>query len=168
MKYRASFQENNDKPMILGTKTRYAVMAMVELAGRSPGVPVSLSELADAQEITVPYLEQLFSKLKKRGLVQSVRGPGGGYVLAKPAAEILVLDIVQAVEESVKMTRCDKHPDKGCMSSKARCLTHELWDGLEKQISNYLHSISLADVRGRKVTAVYTKDAGVRPPGQAH
>src|SRR5689334_10283753 len=111
--------------MILGTKTRYAVMAMVDLAGRSAG-PVTLSELAQAQEITVPYLEQLFAKLKKSGLVKSVRGPGGGYVLAKAANEVLISDIVIAVEESMKMTRCDKHADHGCMSIRARCLTHDL------------------------------------------
>lgn len=136
--------------MILGTKTRYAVMAMVDLAGRDPGAPVKLSELADSQEITVPYLEQLFAKLKKNGLVASVRGPGGGYLLARPAGEICVFDIVRAVDESVKMTRCNKHETGGCMSTKAQCLTHGLWDGLEKQISGYLSGITLADVRGRR------------------
>lgn len=143
--------------MILGTKTRYAVMAMVELAGRTPGTPVALSDLAQAQEITVPYLEQIFSKLKKRGLVKSVRGPGGGYALAIKAAAIRISDIVTAVEESTKMTRCGKHGKAGgCMSTKARCLTHDLWDGLEKQISGYLNSVTLADVRGKKITPRFT------------
>lgn len=137
--------------MILGTKTRYAVMAMVELAGRPAKQPVPLAELAEAQEITVPYLEQIFSKLKKRGLVKSVRGPGGGYTLALEADIIKISDIVSAVEESTKMTRCGKHgKEGGCMSSKARCLTHDLWEGLEQQISGYLGSITLADVRHRK------------------
>lgn len=137
--------------MILGTKTRYAVMAMVELAGREPGRPVALAELAAAQEITVPYLEQIFSKLKKRGLVRSIRGPGGGYTLAHESEDIRIGDIVNAVEESVKMTRCGKHGKPGgCMSSKARCLTHDLWEGLEQQISGYLSSVTLADVRNRK------------------
>lgn len=137
--------------MILGTKVRYAVMAMVELAGREPGRPVPLAELADAQEITVPYLEQIFGKLKKCGLVKSIRGPGGGYILARDAGDIVISDIVCAVEESLKMTRCGKHGKPGgCMSTKAQCLTHDLWEGLEKQIYGYLHSISLADVRNRK------------------
>jgi Rrf2 family iron-sulfur cluster assembly transcriptional regulator len=136
--------------MILGTKARYAVMAMVELSGREAAKPVSLAELSEAQEITVAYLEQIFSKLKKHGLVKSVRGPGGGYVLAKPAADILISDITCAVDESLKMTRCSIHKEGGCMATKAQCLTHDLWDGLEKQIFGYLHSISLADVRQRK------------------
>lgn len=137
--------------MILGTKTRYAVMAMVELAGRPASQPVALAELAEAQEITVPYLEQIFGKLKKRGLVKSMRGPGGGYTLAGEAEDIKIADIVGAVEESVKMTRCGKHGKPGgCLSTKARCLTHELWEGLEQQISGYLNSVTLADVRNRK------------------
>lgn len=138
--------------MILGTKARYAVMAMVELAGRETGKPVSLAELAQSQEITVPYLEQIFSKLKHRGLVKSVRGPGGGYTLARTADAIAISDIVQAVEESIKMTRCDNHSGS-CMATKTRCMTHHLWEGLEQQIYHYLHAISLSDVRSRKVKA---------------
>lgn len=137
--------------MLLGTKSRYAVMAMVELAGRDVGKPVTLAELAQTQEITLPYLEQIFSKLKQAGLVKSVRGPGGGYVLARQAERIPISDIVGAVDESLKMTRCDKHSTNGCMSTGARCLTHDLWDGLGQQIFNYLNAISLADVRARKV-----------------
>ncbi len=138
--------------MILGTKARYAVMAMVDLAGRDATMPVTLSQLAEAQEITVPYLEQLFSKLKKQGLVKSVRGPGGGYILAKSAAETSVSEIIRAVEESTKMTRCDKHNKPGgCMATRAQCLTHDLWAGLENQIENYLGSVTLADVRRRSI-----------------
>lgn len=138
--------------MILGTKARYAVMAMVELAGHNGDKPVALAELAGSQEITVPYLEQIFSKLKNAGLVKSVRGPGGGYVLAKTAEAIAISDIVAAVDESLKMTRCESHGKSGgCMATKARCLTHDLWEGLEQQIYNYLHSITLADVRSRKL-----------------
>lgn len=154
--------------MILGTKARYAVMAMVDLAGRQAGKPVPLAELAEAQEITVPYLEQLFSKLKRAGLVQSVRGPGGGYVLAKSADGVWILDIVAAVDESIKMTRCAAHGDtgKGCMARSARCKTHDLWEGLERQIYQYLRSISLADVSKPKGTsaleALYAKP-GERP-----
>ncbi|MDE3060893.1 MAG: Rrf2 family transcriptional regulator [Pseudomonadota bacterium] len=137
--------------MILGTKARYAVMAMVELARRGMGGPVNLAELAEAQEITVPYLEQIFNKLRRGGLVKSVRGPGGGYVLARQAAQIPVSDIVQAVDESLKMTRCSNHGETGCMASKARCLTHDLWDGLGRQIHDYLHAVSLADVAAGRV-----------------
>lgn len=137
--------------MILGTKARYAVMAMVELAGRDAGRPVTVAQLAEAQEITVPYLEQIFRKLKQRGLVKSMRGPGGGYVLAKPSGETLVSDIVEAVDESIKMTRCEAHTGKGCMATKTLCMTHHLWEGLGEQIYNYLHGISLDDVRGRRL-----------------
>ena len=132
--------------MILGTKSRYAVMAMVELAARAAKSPVRLAELAEAQEITLPYLEQIFSKLKQAELVTSVRGPGGGYILAKPASSIYISEVVAAVEESMKMTRCDSYNQTGCMTTKARCLTHDLWEGLEKHIFSYLNSISLADV----------------------
>ncbi|NBX02690.1 MAG: Rrf2 family transcriptional regulator [Alphaproteobacteria bacterium] len=135
--------------MILGTKARYAVMAMVDLAGRDSAAPVTLAGLADSQEITLPYLEQIFSKLKQAGLVTSVRGPGGGYVLANSSDKITIAQIVEAVEESIQMTRCAKESG-GCMSSKAKCLTHDLWDGLGKQIHDYLSGITLADVRGQK------------------
>lgn len=136
--------------MILGTKARYAVMAMVELAGRGNERPVTLAELAQSQEITVPYLEQIFSKLRQASLVKSVRGPGGGYVLAKTPQEICVLDIVSAAEESLKMTRCSNE-GSGCMATKTQCVTHHLWEGLEHKIGSYLQSISLQDVRERNL-----------------
>jgi Rrf2 family transcriptional regulator, iron-sulfur cluster assembly transcription factor len=140
--------------MILGTKARYAVMAMVELASREQGKPITLAELATSQEITIPYLEQIFSKLKQGGLVKSVRGPGGGYVLSRPAAEISISEIVNASEEAIKMTRCDNHINHGCMGGGARCATHDLWDGLGQQINQYLSSISLSDVQQRKLQGV--------------
>ncbi len=141
--------------MILGTKARYAVMAMVELAGRDPGVPIALSAIADSQEITLPYLEQIFSRLKQCGLVQSVRGPGGGYVLAREAAAITIEEIVHASDEALKMTRCEADAG-GCMSQKTRCVTHHLWEGLEMQISKYLGGISLAELSGQKKHAAST------------
>jgi Rrf2 family transcriptional regulator, iron-sulfur cluster assembly transcription factor len=137
--------------MILGTKARYAVMAMVELAQRDAKQAVALSELAQAQEITVAYLEQLFSKLKKHGLVRSVRGPGGGYMLAHAASDVRISDIVKAVDEALEMTRCKNTSEQGCMAKRTRCLTHDLWHGLEQQIYNYLHAISLADVVSKRV-----------------
>jgi len=136
--------------MILGTKARYAVMAMVELAGRQEGKAVTLAEIATSQEITIPYLEQIFGKLRQNGIVKSIRGPGGGYVLNKSAAETMIADIVDAVDESTKMTRCESH-SSGCMATKTRCMTHHLWEGLENQIDGYLRSISLDDVRNRKL-----------------
>ena len=141
--------------MILGTKARYAVMAMVELAGRCCETPHTLAELAEAQEITLPYLEQIFSKLKQAGLVRSVRGPGGGYVLSRKPEAIFVAEIVEAVDESMKMTRCDQ-PEGGCRTSKTRCLTHDLWEGLGHQIYTYLSGISLADVRAGKLKPATT------------
>jgi len=136
--------------LILGTKARYAVMAMVELARRDSGNPVSLAELASSQEITVPYLEQLFARLRKAGLVSSARGVNGGYNLAMDASNISIFSIVEAADESLQMTRCEPNSEAGCMSGKARCLTHDLWDGLGKQIECYLSGISLADIVNKK------------------
>jgi Rrf2 family iron-sulfur cluster assembly transcriptional regulator len=151
--------------MMLGTKGRYAVMAMVDLARHSHGKPVCLADIAGRQGITLPYLEQIFSKLRRAGIVNAVKGPGGGYVLARAAAEIPVFDMVRAVEESLKITRCAQH-QSGCMSDKARCLTHDLWEGLETQIQDYLSSVSLEDVCARRV-AVSRSTAALKPLAQA-
>lgn len=132
--------------MILGTKARYAVMAMVELATRDTDKPVALSDLAKTQEITVPYLEQIFRKLKSGGIIKSARGPGGGYILSRPADDIYISQIVLAVDESLKTTRCNDDNKLGCMGDGARCVTHELWAGLGKQIHDYLAAISLSDI----------------------
>lgn len=152
--------------MNLGTKARYAVMAMVELASREDAKPVRLAELADSQEMTVPYLEQIFGKLRQAGLVQSVRGPGGGYVLARKAEEIFIAEIIGAVEESVKMTRCASHEESGCMAENTRCATHDLWEGLQRHIHGYLQSITLADVRERRVVpdVVLTDEGSLTRP----
>lgn len=140
--------------MILGTKARYAVMAMVEMAGHDEQQPIKLADLANTQEITVPYLEQIFKKLRFAGLVKSLRGPGGGYILSRSASEINIYDIIEAVNESMKMTRCDAHKTSGCLKNKSRCLTHGLWDGLEKQIHDYFSAISLADIRNKNKKTV--------------
>lgn len=137
--------------MILSTKGRYAVMAMVELALTDRNKLVSLSCIADKQEIPLAYLEQIFAKLKKCGLVDSVRGPGGGYRLSKAAEDTLVLDVILAAEESIEMTRCGTGSHSGCMSPKTRCLTHDLWKGLTEHIEGYLKSVSLADICNRDV-----------------
>lgn len=132
--------------MILSTKGRYAVTALVELASMKPDKPVALTVLAERQDIPLAYLEQIFARLKKGGLVDSVRGPGGGYVLAKPAQDIPIVDVILAADESIEMTRCGGSDKPGCAANNARCLTHELWEGLTEHIYQYLRSISLADV----------------------
>jgi len=147
--------------MILGTKARYAVMALVDLVKHWDGKPVTLADIAARQEISLAYLEQIFPKLKKAGLVKPVRGPGGGYMLANPPAEIPVLRIIEAVDESLQMTRCSgEHRAKdamgmggGCMSDKTRCLTHALWAGLGQQIEGYLNGITLDDVCEKRIAA---------------
>lgn len=136
--------------MRLSTKGRYAVMAMVDLASHGRGKPVALADVADRQEISLSYLEQLFGKLRKSGLVRSVRGPGGGYLLARDATDLRVADIIMAVDESIATTRCRPGP-AGCHDDKSRCLTHDLWQELGNQIFLFLSSVSLADVCERRV-----------------
>lgn len=137
--------------MKLSTKGRYAVMAMVDLASHSKGHPVVLADIADRQEISLSYLEQLFAKLRRNGLVKSVRGPGGGYLLAMPAAETRVSDIILAVDEPMHATRCTPGSPAGCRSNKSRCLTHDLWEELGNHIHAYLSAVSVEDVVARRV-----------------
>ena len=140
--------------MQLTTRGRYAVMAMTELAERAAGRAVPLADIAERQQISRPYLEQLFARLRRSGLVRSVRGAGGGYRLARPAAELSVAEVVEAVDESLQATRCDGQ-GPGCMSGGARCRTHDLWVETGRQLRGYLAAVSLADVvEGR-----------LRPPG---
>ncbi|MBY0431500.1 MAG: Rrf2 family transcriptional regulator [Rhodospirillales bacterium] len=137
--------------MKLSTKGRYAVMAMVDLASHSNGNPVALADIADRQEISLSYLEQLFGKLRKGGLVKSVRGPGGGYLLSRPAPQLRISDIILAVDEPIQTTRCTPGSPAGCHNNKGRCLTHDLWEELGNQIYLYLSSVSLSDVCERRV-----------------
>ncbi|HTW35119.1 MAG TPA: Rrf2 family transcriptional regulator [Rhizomicrobium sp.] len=138
--------------MRLSTKGRYAVMAMADLAGHEGGNrPVSLAEIARRQEISLSYLEQLFAKLRKGGLVKSVRGPGGGYRLSRPAADVRVADIILAVDEPMTATRCEPGSPKGCTGTTTRCVTHDLWEELGRQIHVFLSSVSLADVIEKRV-----------------
>lgn len=137
--------------MRLSTKGRYAVMAMVDLAATSTGQPIALADIANRQEISLSYLEQLFSKLRRNGLVKSVRGPGGGYLLSRAAAELRVADIITAVDEPVRATRCLPGSSHGCKSDLGRCLTHDLWEELGHQIHLYLSSVTLEDVCCRRV-----------------
>jgi len=142
--------------MKLNTKGRYAVMAMADIAkcdlGGENGKAIPMAQIAERQHISLPYLEQLFSKLRRADLVTSMRGPGGGYTLARPAAEIFVGEIMHAVGEPVKMTRCNREPNDagGCIDG-SDCNTHELWSALSDHIYSFLGSISLQDVIEKKV-----------------
>ncbi|HEY5290599.1 MAG TPA: Rrf2 family transcriptional regulator [Caulobacteraceae bacterium] len=131
--------------MQLSTKGRYAVMAMTDLAGRPGEKATPLAAIAETQQISKPYLEQLFSRLRRRGLVRSVRGPGGGYRLARDAGALSVAEVVAAVDEPLRATRCAGE-GLGCMKGGARCLTHDLWAETGRQIETYLAGVSLADV----------------------
>lgn len=137
--------------MKLSTRGRYAVMAMVDLAIQSKGNPIALADVADRQEISLSYLEQLFGKLRRNKLVKSVRGPGGGYLLAHLASETRISDIVLAVDEPMQTTRCTPGSPMGCRTDKSRCLTHDLWAELGNQIYLYLSSVSLEDVIEKRV-----------------
>lgn len=155
--------------MRLSTKGRYAVMAMVDLANTSKGNPVALADIAERQEISLSYLEQLFAKLRKGGLVKSVRGPGGGYLLARPPEATRISDIILAVDEPIRATRCTPNSPAGCRSDRSRCLTHDLWEELSNQIHLFLSSVTLADVCERRVlgsSRAIVRDA-VREPAAA-
>lgn len=138
--------------MKLSTKGRYAVMAMVDLAQRNTGMPVALADIAKSQDISLSYLEQLFAKLRRCGVVKSIRGPGGGYMLSKAAARIRIADVVLAVDEPVKMTHCSPGSPDGCSSNQAQCSTHDLWEALGNQIYGFLNSVTLADVCERRIS----------------
>jgi Rrf2 family iron-sulfur cluster assembly transcriptional regulator len=145
--------------MRLSTKGRYAVMAMADLAGHAPGAsdlanqvkPVALADIAERQDISLSYLEQLFAKLRRGGLVTSVRGPGGGYRLSRPSNELRIADIIVAVDEPIAATRCKTGSATGCTKTGARCVTHDLWEELGQQIHVFLSSVSLADVVEKRV-----------------
>jgi Rrf2 family iron-sulfur cluster assembly transcriptional regulator len=135
----------------LSTKGRYAVMAMVDLAMHSDNKPISLADIADRQEISLSYLEQLFAKLRRGGLVRSVRGPGGGYLLAREDTETRISDIILAVDEPIRATRCTPGQPFGCRINKSRCMTHDLWEELGNQIYLYLSSVTVADVVKKQI-----------------
>ena len=141
--------------MRLSTKGRYAVMAMADLARRQAALAagdraVTLADIAQRQQISLSYLEQLFARLRRRGLVKSLRGPGGGYRLAREACETSIADIVLAVDEPLRATRCGAAQSKGCMLKGERCITHDLWEDMGRHLHSYLASVTLADlVNGR-------------------
>jgi Rrf2 family transcriptional regulator, iron-sulfur cluster assembly transcription factor len=138
--------------MELSTKGRYAVMALVDLAAHAgDGRNVSLAEIAERQEISQSYLEQLFARLRRAGIVTSTRGPGGGYRLTRTAETTWVGEIMRAVDEPLKATRCEPLVRAGCLAGARKCLTHDLWDELSAHIGAFLSSVSLADVVERRV-----------------
>ena len=132
--------------MKLTTKGRYAVMAMADLASYQNGKPVSLNDISLRQNISLSYLEQLFSKLKNGKLVKSVRGPSGGYVLDKNPKEIRLSNIIFAVDEEVKTLNCKKDSKRGCNGKNTKCITHNLWDDLEQHINTFFENKSLNDL----------------------
>jgi Rrf2 family iron-sulfur cluster assembly transcriptional regulator len=141
--------------MRLTTKGRFAVTAMVDLSMRQTRGPVTLAAISDRQHISLSYLEQLFGKLRRAKLVNSVRGPGGGYNLARPTAEITVADIITAVDEPIDATQCG---GKENCNDDRRCVTHDLWATLNEKMNDYLGSVSLADVvshqQGKQVQVI--------------
>ena len=132
--------------MKLTTKGRYAVMAMADLAANQNGKPVSLNDISLRQNISLSYLEQLFSKLRNEKLVKSIRGPSGGYILEKNPKEIRISNIIFAVDEQIKTLNCKKDSKKGCNGKSTKCITHNLWDDLESHINSFFENKSLSDL----------------------
>lgn len=132
--------------MKMSTKGRYAVTALADIALQDVARPVTLAEIAERQDISVPYLEQLFAKLRRAGLVISTRGPGGGYRLAQDAGAITIARIMVAVDESLRATKCVGSMGEGCAGDRARCLTHNLWEAMSSHVHLFLQQTTLADV----------------------
>ena len=154
--------------MKMSTKGRYGVMAMIDIAVHSRGAPVSLAEIAERQDISHEYLEQLFGRLRKAGLVESARGPGGGYRLARAMNDIAVAEIIAAVDEELQFTRCGGDAVEGCVKGD-RCNAHDLWSSLGRQMMYFLSSISLEDVvekRNLALAATIKQTKERHPEGQ--
>ena len=134
--------------MRLTTKGRFAVTAMMDLALRGDEGPVALAGVSERQNISLSYLEQLFGKLRRHKLVDSVRGPGGGYCIARPLDQVTVADIIRAVDEQLDATQCGGH--ENC-HDEHRCMTHDLWTTLNARMYDYLASVSLADLVAREI-----------------
>ena len=137
--------------MKLTSKGRYAVMAMADLAKNNVKKPISLTEISLRQGISIAYLEQLFLKLRKNNLVQSIRGPSGGYLLSKNPKEIKLLSIIRAVDEKIKTVKCRKESKKGCNGKSIKCITHNLWDDLEIHINKFFEDNTLNDILFKEV-----------------
>tara|TARA_Y100001936_G_scaffold89232_1_gene87752 strand:+ start:802 stop:1221 length:420 start_codon:yes stop_codon:yes gene_type:complete len=136
--------------MKLSSKGRYAVMALADIATFNLKEPVSLRDISLRQGISLDYLEQLFLKLKKNKIVNSIRGKKGGYILSKDASDIKISDIFFAVDEEVKTVGCEKHSKKACNGKSAKCISHNLWDELEDYINDFFKRKSLEDLVNQK------------------
>ncbi len=134
--------------MRLTTKGRFAVTAMIDLAMHNGQGPVTLSEISERQKISLSYLEQLFGKLRRQDLVSSVRGPGGGYNLAKPTDQVSVADIITAVDEPIDATQC--HGKENCKDDQ-KCITHDLWTDLNRHIFDYLRAVTLSELVSKQL-----------------
>ena len=130
-----------------------------------PGSVVNLSTIAERQQISLPYLEQLFLKMRRAGLVASFRGPSGGYALERAAGDISIAEIMRAVDEPVKMTRCSGEKDHGCLGD-ARCITHDLWDALGRQIVDFLDGVALGDVIDNHAAKELLRGGASRPAAE--
>lgn len=136
-------------------------MALADLASQGRPGPVTLYDIAERQDISLSYLEQLFAKMRRRDLVKSVRGPGGGYLLARDPSEMPISDIVLAVDEPAAGSRCTPTQPMNCRDSEVRCLTHDLWEELGNQMYSYLSSVTLEDVIKQRILAT----SGTMPDG---
>ena len=145
--------------MKLTTKGRYAVQAMADLAAFADGGVVAIPDVALRQGISAAYLEQLFARLRRAGLIESARGMSGGYRLSRAASDIRIADIIAAADEEIRTTACGGQ-SAGCRGGGARCLTHDLWDELGRQIDIFLNAVTLEDVVARRVFGM----AAVNPP----
>ena len=132
--------------MKLNTRSRYAVMALADMASFDRQNPISLRDISLRQNISLVYLEQIFSKLKKNNIVKSVRGTNGGYILAKTPEQIKLLNIFSAVDEKVKTIQCRRESKKGCNGRSTKCITHYLWDDLEMHINDFFEEKNLGDI----------------------
>ena len=135
--------------MKLTAKARMAVKALADIAAYGHDAPVSLADIAARHTMSVPFLEQVFAKLRRAGLVESRRGVGGGYLLAKPAAKISVAEVVCAIDEEIRSTGCQPGTSVGCTGGAERCLTHGLWYDLDRVIEDYLAGVTLADIAAK-------------------
>jgi len=145
--------------MKLTTKGRYAVAAMADIAAIASDAPVALSDIAQRQGISLSYLEQLFAKLRRAGLVTSMRGVAGGYALNALPGDIRIADIIAAVDEQIQTTACTTGSAIGCQGTTARCLTHDLWDELGRQIDIFLNAVSLEDIIEKRVAGMAAVNA---------
>ncbi len=153
--------------MKMSTKGRYAVMAMIDIGQHGATRPVSLAEIAERQDISQEYLEQLFGKLRRAELVNSARGPGGGYKLSRDPAEIKLSDVILAVDEPLRVTRCEGDGVDGCVKGE-QCCAHDLWSSLGRQMMYFLESVTLEDVVEKRNLALaasikQAKERHVRP-----